>query len=405
MALTFLLSELPLAVEALTSLESLSGAVAAFVGNVKQRHADARVTVETVAGPDAIAASRNAWQSLELRDGRTTPFQSFPIAAAAAEAHLRKGETPIVATVYRGGQPVVLFAAVIGRFLGSPAIRFLGDPLIQYGDMLASRSAQPADFAAAWRAVCHPRHAHFVQLRKVRSDAHIAPFLNRLGTSIVSESAPFLDLARPVARAARDARELRRLRRRLAEQGEVSFHVLYDEEALPALDAALAQKRIWLAERGLSSPVIGDGAWERALAQIARSRGRVRLVAAELRLGDRAIATEIALDDGERWCAYLGATDPQFAAFGPGRIQMADTIDHCAAHGRAVYDLLAPADAYKKSIATDACEVRDHAVTLGLRGRVGQMAIQAAPVVKAQLMRLPPGPRTAILGWLRNMTS
>ena len=405
MALTALIGELSLAADLVASLEAIPGAMTALVNGARQSRAGARTVVSTFTGAAALSQARTAWQTLELAGGRTTPFQSLAVAEAAAEVHLRKGETPLIATVYRDDRPVVLFPAVIGRFLGAPAIRFLGDPFIQYGDMLAASSARPEDFAAAWRAVCQSRHACFVQLRKVRRDARAAAFLDTLRATVIADAAPWVDLAGPPAMASRDVRELRRSRRRLGEQGTVSFHVFHDEDALPALATALAHKRAWLAERGLTSPVVGDGSWEDVFARLARTPGAVRLAAAQLCLDGRPIATEIALDDGARWCAYLGAIDPRSAAFGPGRLQMADTIARCASAGRRVYDLLAPADSYKKSLATDACEVRDYAVTLGLQGRIGLAAIRLAPAIKARLMRLPPGPRAAILGWLRGLRS
>ena len=89
-------------------------------------------------GDDAIALVADDWHRLVARGVGATPFQSFAFASEVAAAHLRRGETPRIVTVRRGGQPILIFPTVITTFMSLPVIRFLGDPLIQYGDVLVS---------------------------------------------------------------------------------------------------------------------------------------------------------------------------------------------------------------------------------------------------------------------------
>jgi CelD/BcsL family acetyltransferase involved in cellulose biosynthesis len=368
--------------------DSLASAVAS-AGEGLRRWASP-ITVEIAEGDDAVSLAAPHWRRIEAEGGAATPFQRLAVAEIAAAVHRHRGETPRVVVVRDQDRPLVVFPTVTAAFAGRRVIRFLGDPLIQYGDILAAPEAEQRHIEAAWSAVADPRVASAVLLRKVRADARVAPVLARHARTVAETSAPFVDLRQPQPQNARNAKELRRFWRRLSEQGAVRFELLRGEAAQPALRQALSFKRAWLAARGLESSVIGNPDWEELLATLTNShRGAGLLSAARLSVADGPAAIEIGIIHGHRWCSFLGAINPAFAKAGPGHVQMAETIEHCRANGFAIYDLMAPADLYKQRLATDAVVVRDHAAALGVGGRLAVLAAHSAPHIKAFINRLP----------------
>jgi CelD/BcsL family acetyltransferase involved in cellulose biosynthesis len=363
--------------------ETVWSAAGAFAERARRCRAQ---TVEVVTGADAVASATSAWRCIEQAGGTATPFQCHDFASIVAEAHHRNGETPRIVIVRDARRPMVVFPTVTRVWRGVRTIQFLGDPLTQYGDIAAAPDATPSHILAAWKAATDPAAGQFVYLRKVRADARIAPLLAAEASTVASHEAPFVDVQAPAALNARDARELRRLRRRLAEHGDVNFAVLRGAAARMAAAEALAFKREWLASRGLSSSVIGDPVWEGALmALIGGPNARV----ARLSAGGRTAAIEIGLVHADQWHCYLGALAPEFAKAGPGQIQMDETIAYCRENGIAAYDLLAPADEYKRRITRDTIAVNDHAVSLGAGGRFGLLLARLVPLAKQLAAKLP----------------
>jgi CelD/BcsL family acetyltransferase involved in cellulose biosynthesis len=343
-----------------------------------------------------MALAEPASRSIEEAGGAATAFQTFAVAERVAEAHLRRGETPRVVVVHDGDRPMVVFPIALTRRSGIAAAHFLGDPLIQYGDVLAAPGATMAHLEAAWHAVADPAVARFVHLRKVRADARIAPLLARTATVVAEHEAPYVDVRAPAAIGSRDARELRRFRRRLAEHGELRFDVLSGRAAQTAVHEALAIKRDWLTVRGMPSSVIGNASWENTLMTLA-GPGSTPLRVARLSVGGRTAAIEVGFVHERVWYAYIGATAPFAAKAGPGHVQMAELIAHCRAEHLGTYDLQAPADPYKRTIAHGAIAVRDHAAMLTASGWLGLTAARAGPAVKQLLTRMPAGLRRAVV--------
>lgn len=358
----------------------------------------ARVATQTeiLSGADAVARARPAWRHVENAGGAATPFQTCAAAQGAAKAHLDRGDTPRVIIVHDGGEPVVVFPTVVTRWSGLATLRFLGDPLIQYGDIVAAPGASPAHVEAAWRAATDPAVAQLAYLRKVRDDARIAPLLARTAWVAATHQAPFVEVRRLSTMNARDLRELRRTRRRLGDIGAVAFEVLRGEAALAATREALSIKSAWLDMHALPSSVVGDAGWESAIFDMAGDASSPLRVA-RLTVGGRTAASEVGLVHGGRWCAFLGALSPDFVRNGPGHVQMAETIAHCRDNGVDIYDLLAPTEAYKRRIAHEAATVRDFAAPLTAAGWAGVTVACSIPVIKSVAARIPTGLRRMVL--------
>jgi CelD/BcsL family acetyltransferase involved in cellulose biosynthesis len=387
------IGDLPLLIE--LAHDTLWGASAALAERKAPRQ-HARHSVDVAEGEDAVALVAPDWQALEARDGASSAFQTLALAEHAAAAHLQRGDQVRIVVVRENGRPTVIFPTAVSRIGGLRIIRFLGDPLIQYGDIIAAPGTSPATIAAAYRTAADSRHGTLMLLRRVRADARLAPFLARTSSPIsAGQSAPFIDLRAAPKYNARDERELRRFRRRLGERGECHFTLLAGEDARRATSEALALKRAWLAERGMPSSVIGNADWENAIEAMAGDPGLVRV--ARLSVGGRTAALEVALLHGGRWHAFIGARAPEFEKAGPGHVQMADTIAACRDRGITVYDLLAPNDPYKHAIAHDAVAINDYAMALTHVGGIGLALAPMLPTLKRAAARLPCGVRRLLL--------
>ena len=389
-----------LALEFFASLESLPELAAGFESLRRSAKPErAAGEAEVFSGAEALNAVEADWRAIEREGALGTPFQSFAVAEAALPAHLAHGHEPHIIVVREHGETCAILPLVLTSMAGARVLRFFGDPLIQYGDAVLSRAGTEAHLMTALLAA-EKLGADAALLRKVRNDAKISRVLSRRAQVSRVEEAPFVDLRRDVSLSSRDARELRRYRRRLAEQGEVKLHITRGSDALSCVQTALELKRNWLASKGFTSSVIGDEAWERVLTSLVTENANL-LACARLEAGGRLAAIEVAITHGKRWHAFLGAIDPAFSKCGPGQVQMADTIAHARANGFAAYDLLAPADAFKRVIATGAISVRDYALPFSLPGQLAVRAFRFAPQAKSLLGKLPAPVRSAAQTLLR----
>lgn len=392
MPFAFLGGELVFAGEIASVLESLPVACASLYERLKRPLAAPTADTQILTGDDALQSAAPAWREIERAGGAATPFQGLALARAAADVHQARGEALHIAVVREGGRPVVILPTVLGRFAGLRTLRFLGDPLIQYGDILATADARTHHIGSALRSLAAAAHASLIYLRHVRHDARVAAALAACFEAVSNDAAPYVDLSREPARKARDERELRRFRRRLAELGDL--HIAFHEgrEARTALREAIEIKRQWLKDRDLTSSVIGDRRWEDALLAASLSADSQFVVGA-LTIGGRTAALEVGLVHNGAWHAYLGATVAEFGKAGPGHVLMAETFDYCRQRQLRAYDLLPPQQAYKQAVARDAVAVSDFALPLDLRGRIGVNLIRQRPRAKRALAAMPPALR------------
>ena len=389
-----------IALELFASLESFPELAAGFESLRRSAKPErAAGDAEVFSGAEALDAVAADWRAIEREGVLATPFQSFAVAEACLRAHLAHGHEPHIVVVREQGAAVAILPLVLTSIAGNRVLRFLGDPLIQYGDAILSRAGGEPHLVQALLAA-GKLGADAALLRKVRSDAKISPLLSRRAHVSQVEEAPYVDLRREVSLPPRDARELRRYRRRLSEIGDVKLHITRGADALHCVQTALDLKRNWLQMKGFTSSVIGDEHWEAVLVSLVTGHSNL-LACARLQVGDKLAAIEVAVTHGKRWHAFLGAISPDFAKSGPGQVQMSDTIAHAREQGFAAYDLLAPADPFKRVIATGAIAVCDYALPLSLQGQVAARAFRFAPHAKSLLSKLPAPLRSAAKSLLR----
>lgn len=353
-----------------------------------------RLTVQVARTRAEFDALEADWNDLFERAGRSTQaFQAFnwlwhwanhfldPVAPGRAAPR----ETALaIVTVRRGGRLVLVWPLVQERTAGLKCLTWMGMPVCQYGDILLdARGEQGADghhlIATAWTFIRRTLRPDVVRLRKVRSDAAIAPFLARIG-ALTSEhqSAPFLDLSSATdfdsyeQRYSSKARKNRRRQsRRLEEQGPVRFEVHHGgPNARRLATQAVALKRDWLSARGLVSPALLDDRTSAFIADVAEATSHpTGCRVSALSAAGTPSAIDIAFACKGRMLVHVIVYNPAFEKAGAGNLLLEASARDAKAAGFSTFDLLAPGDAYKMEWADGAVAVADHAIPVSVAGR------------------------------------
>ena len=376
------------------------------------------VDIAVVRDRPGLDALEPEWNDLFRRAGKSAQlFQAFNWNWHWANHYLpatsgeRGGPSLAVVTVRRDGRLVMLWPLVLERVAGLKVLHWMGEPVSQYGDVLAEDLPDGLRLMRqAWRFIATRLGADAISLRKVRADAAIAPLLRELGVQqTAAAEAPYLDLASAPDFAryeqrytAKARKNRRRLSRRLAEQGPLVLERhTGGAEARAAAPQAIALKREWIKDTGRIAPALADQRFAAFFADVAD--GRVRPAGCGVMVmksnGEPAgIAIDITC--GTRRAAHIIVHDPRLDSFSPGTLLLEAWIKGASADGIATFDLLAPAYAYKMDWADGSVAVGDFAqgftlagnayvhLYLGLARPTAKAAAEALPHVLARLRAL-----------------
>jgi CelD/BcsL family acetyltransferase involved in cellulose biosynthesis len=327
------------------------------------------------------------WNELFARAGRDTHlFQTFNwnwhwanhyLAADASSAKTSLA----IGTARREGRLIGLWPLVVVRFGGLKVVRWMGEPVSQYGDvLLADEPDKAAVLRQGWREIVHRLGADAVHLRKVRADADMQPLIASLGlTEVASARAPYLDLgsapnfAQYEKRYSQKARKnRRRLMRRLEEQGSIRIvrHARGGEARAAALEA-IALKRAWTNASLRLAPSLADARFAAFFADVAEAQRRPAGCAVTTMRCNGVIAS-VAIDVtcARRRAAHIIVHDQRFQRLSPGTLLLQEWIRAASAEGIATFDLLAPAYGYKDDWADAGVTVGDYAAGFTWAGRL-----------------------------------
>lgn len=329
--------------------------------------------VETLASPEAIDASAAAWRALEAETPEATGFQSFTWCRAWIEAACEEGLAFRVVALRVDGRLAMLWPLQVERRFGARILRWLGEPMTQYGDALALASDERTRWRDAVLAeIARWRDVDLIALTKLRRDGVLASGGLELARCGEKLAAPFVEL-RALHSPRRESKSARRRRRRLTAFGQVR-----PEQAATASRVgelvwmALAQKQDWLRERGFFSRGLSHRATSSFLDLLAQG-DLLRLHA--LTAGPHVAAIDIGFVRRGAYRSLIGSYDLRYAEGAPGRALTTLLIDRCAAEGLAIYDFLAPADPYKIEFADGATPIGAHFEPLSLKGHVAAFVL------------------------------
>ena len=371
------------------------------------RESDLFEVISTRADFDALEAE---WNALFERAGSGQQvFQTFAWNWHWANHYLGSDDELAVIAVRRDGALIMVWPLVVQRRLGVRCLSWMGDPVSQYGDILAE--AVPDLMMVMRRAFDHALFmlsADVVELRKVRADATVAPLLAERGMRITgTEEAPFADLAAAKSIEVFDqrfnakARKNRlRQRRRLEERGALQCETSTGGiGARDGIAACMTLKRAWLAGKGLVSRALADSRVEAFFADAASSATKPCGVSVStLRSAGEIADINIAVTAKGTRALHMIAYGLKFEKAAPGALHLEEVFRTAFADGIDRVDFLCPRHPYKMDWCDGTVEVRDHVLAVTRRGQIS-VAIRIDLVRnggKAILARLPSNLRQAV---------
>jgi CelD/BcsL family acetyltransferase involved in cellulose biosynthesis len=382
-------------------------------------HASARadeiadeIAVAIIETPADFLALQGDWDALFAR--AALPHQVFQCHSVLRHwmRHYLDERTGLrVVTARQAGRLVMAWPLVRERRFGLVSLRFMGVPVAQFGDVLVERSGDEAALLqAGWDAVAQ-LGADLLELRKLRADSVLASS-GLVSRAVVRErlDAPFADLARRVgtdgpspAYASRERSNHRRRLRRLSERGAIDFTMAAPgTQAAELVAAAVAMKQAALLRHGVLAPTISDprfAAFFRGLAGDAAGGSPLRI--AIISCDGEPIGLDLSLDCKGTSFGHVIATHPGHERGGVGGLLVYHSFACARARGSVVFDLLAPADAYKLEHADGMTEVTDRVLPLSWRGRlaVASGLQNWRPLLKRTLRRLPAPLTRRLAAW------
>lgn len=368
-------------------------------------------SVEILSGRAAFLALKPEWDSLFARAGLPQQlFQRHAFLQHWCDHYLAADDRICLVAGRESGRLVMLWPLERRHRLGLELVRLMGAPVAQFGDVLVEPGPQRERWLErGWETLT--RHGiDLVELRQVRADGALGHCSKlSLTAPVVSEEAPFADLALRVAPDGpslayppRDRSSYRRRLRRLTERGAIVFTSAMPGEAGRTLaEQAVAMKRAALAQHGIVAPAIADPRFARFFTALAADPAdetglRLSVIACD----ERPIGIDLSFDCKGRSFGHVIASDPAFEREGLGRVLVHHAFASARARGNSIFDLLAPADPYKREHADGAVPVRDFTVPLSWRGQLAcDLALpRLRPTLKAIAKRLP-------AAWVRRLAS
>lgn len=314
-----------------------------------------------------------------------------------------------VVTARRRGRLVLVWPLSLGSELGLKVLSWLGEPVAQYGDVLLDPAERAAEtLSCAWDHLCRSLKPDVVRLRNVRADAAVAPFLSALGVPAREvEHAPCITLAAGGSpfqsrQSGKARKNRRRLLRRLEEQGAVGFREIAAEPAArEAVASGLADKREWLARRGLLSPALADPRFKKfMLAAAGEASGSTGGSAFSLTLDGSPVALALGFRAKNRLMLHLISHAASVEKHGAGVLNLEAVLNLAEAEGLEAVDMLPPKAEYKLDWADTCVAVGDHTWGLSARGKAWCALYDGflRPRGKDMIQRLPLSLRRRLLG-------
>ncbi|MGE0279315.1 MAG: GNAT family N-acetyltransferase [Rhizobiaceae bacterium] len=335
------------------------------------------VTVEIVRGLAAFEQLQPEWDALFQRSAVPHQiFQNHAFLRAWAHAYAGDGADLTVVAVWVGGQLVAIAPLVHRRRLGVEVLQFMGAPVAQFDDMLLDDRHADAALEAVHTAI-DGLGADLLEARRVREDGAFWRMPGDHPLVFEEMQAPFADLALRVADSqpgqaysSKDRSNYRRRLRRLGERGKLEFRSIGPgSEAAALATQAITMKAAALRRDGADWGTVGCARFSHFFRHLAADPAS-GLMASIIELDDHPIGIDLSFICKDVGFGHVLATDGAFDKEGLGQMLVHHVFAEAKANGAGRFDLLAPADPYKRHHADGATRVESHAYAFTAKGRL-----------------------------------
>ncbi|WP_214365476.1 GNAT family N-acetyltransferase [Pseudonocardia sp. H11422] len=220
--------------------------------------------------------------------------------------------------------------------------------------------------------------------------------------SFIQQRSPYITVDRPFEeyRTRRERRHLRQLERgrdRLAGQDELEIVIVDDPDELSTVvgEAFRVESLGWKGESGTA--ILSDPRTHRFYGDVCRwAAGRGILRIGFVRLGGRAIASDICLEDAGVHYSMKTGYDPEYRSSAPGLILFHDMLERAFAL-KLRYEMLGDAEPYKMRWTDEVHEVRRMVIyPPTLTGRGARGAVTVARRARPAVQRAVSGARSVL---------
>lgn len=380
--------------------------------NRPEAHLPKGAHMTLITTPPGLVALEAGWRALETAHARPhNVFQTYDWVSGWSQAYAGPGGENSIAIVagLRDGKLAFVLPLMQVQIGPLAVLRWLTEPLAQYGDVLIDRPEDLDGWMNASLAFIRREvECDTIWLRHVRDDAAVAPWVAaNFCDAQLTQKAPWLDLSAFADEAAYDQRydsQQRKRRKKIrktleADLGPVAFKVLdHGPERKAAMALALAEKNKWIEERGRQNQVLGCPRLIRFLDSLSGAQGSTRMVVSCCQAGDTPVSWEIGLRFGATHFAFITSHATALTDYSPGRLHMDQSQRLALDAGMKVFDLMVPYDPHKESWSSAMMRTRDFYLPLSSRGWLfGKLYLSALrPVIRATYYRLPKGALKAL---------
>ena len=159
-----------------------------------------------------------------------------------------------------------------------------------------------------------------------------------------------------------------------------------------ALTDAIAEKNLWLEERGRQNRALKSPQLLKFLKDLSRANGGyLEVETSELRAGDRPVSWEVGFNFRGTHFAYITSHVNALTDLSPGRLHMDLSQRHCIRNGQKKFDLMVPHDQHKESWSSGFVKTADYYVALTMLGQIyGQVYLRTLrPIIRRMYYNSP----------------